>query len=162
MDGNAKKPVIVRNALPEDAEEICRVHFLSVTGLAADCYTPRQIELWTGGMKPKVLLKQLPAEGAECLVAQSGDSLLGFGIILGNEIRAVYVRPDAAGHSVGRQLVQGLEQIGRAGGHDGFLLNASLNAQGFYEAMGYTVQRKDAFALNDNESMACVVMSKHT
>ena len=162
MGGNAKKQIFIRNALPEDAQEICRVHHLSVSGLAADHYTSRQIELWAGGMKPEVLLERLPAEGAQCLVAQSGDAIVGFGIILENEIRAVYVRPDASGGNVGSLLLQGLEQKARAGGHDDFLLNASLNAQGFYEAMGYTVQRKDVFALNDNESMACLVMRKHT
>ena len=163
MGGNAKKQIFIRNALPEDAQEICRVHHLSVSGPGPRTTTlPAKLNCGPAAMKPEVLLERLPAEGAQCLVAQSGDAIVGFGIILENEIRAVYVRPDASGGNVGSLLQQGLEQKARAGGHDDFLLNASLNAQGFYEAMGYTVQRKDVFALNDNESMACLVMRKHT
>lgn len=152
----------IRHALPQDAEDICQVHHRSVEALAASHYTPRRIELWTRGMTPQVITERLPREQAQCLVAQCGEAVQGFGIILGNEIRAVYVDPQAARQGLGRGLLQGLENIGKAQGQNTFLLNASLNAQGFYEAMGYTVTRQSEFALNEDEAMACLVMEKHT
>lgn len=113
-------------------------------------------------MTPQTITERLPAESARCLVAMASKSIQGFGIILDDEIRALYVEPNAVHTGLGRQLLQHLEALGQASGYTEFILNASLNAQGFYEAMGYTVQRETEFALGESETMACVAMKKHT
>jgi N-acetylglutamate synthase-like GNAT family acetyltransferase len=52
------------------------------------------------------------------------------------------VHPDWTGHGVGRALYGQCEQVARAAGIQHFECNASLNAEGFYGALGFELVRQ--------------------
>ncbi|WP_198408105.1 GNAT family N-acetyltransferase [Natronomonas pharaonis] len=63
---------------------------------------------------------------------------------------ATFVDPDNTGRGIGRALVEKLEGIARREGVERLTVLASLNAVGFYEALGFEREHKiDAGAPED-------------
>ncbi|ADK86220.1 GCN5-related N-acetyltransferase [Desulfarculus baarsii DSM 2075] len=151
----------IRPLDPADAQAVCRVHHAAVAALANDgLHTPAQLSLWAAGMRPEVITQRLPAEGARGLVAQAAGEVIGFGVLLEAEIRALYVDVRWQGRGAGRGLLLALEALIAEAGHTRLTLNSSLNARRFYQAMGYNALREAVFPLGENEAMRCVVMEK--
>ena len=75
-----------------------------------------------------------------CSRALNGE-LVGFAAvsIARREVRAVYVDPSAAGAGVGARLLQRVERFARALAVPTLHLAATLNAVGFYERHGWTL-----------------------
>ena len=89
--------------------------------------------------------------------------ILGFGLLIpkAEELRALYVRPAAGRHGIGKQILQALETRAVAQGILRLRLNASLNAEAFYCANGYTTLSPGRLRLSAGHEMDCVKMEKH-
>src|SRR5829696_4921312 len=75
--------------------------------------------------------------GYHTVVATEGGRVLGLAALVGDEVRRVYVRPDAQRRGVGRRLMAELEREGRARGLGELRLTAGASAAGFYARLGY-------------------------
>jgi N-acetylglutamate synthase-like GNAT family acetyltransferase len=75
-------------------------------------------------------------------------------------INATCVRPDAARRGIGRTLVAVMEAAARASGATEVRLNATLNAVGFYETLGYSRAGDASNRLPSGVELPCVVMIK--
>jgi ribosomal protein S18 acetylase RimI-like enzyme len=142
-------PVIVRDAVPDDAEVIARVH----------------VESWRSayvGLLPQMVLDGLsvsqrtrqwrhvlePSSGDQVVAADRAGDVLGFAHV-GPEAGAgpstgrlatLYLRPDTWGTGVGRQVHDaGLERLAAAGYDRALLWVLSTNnrAAHFYERQGW-------------------------
>ena len=153
--------VVVRRALPDDAEAVCTVHKASVRGLCAGRYSPEQIEAWIGDRRPEHY-RHAMTEGGEAMVVaeRAGGGVVGFASLQGAEVVAVYVSPAAAGRGTGTALLRAIEREARARGVDRLHLSASLNAVPFYEAMGYRSVHATTFFLPGRIELEAVGMEK--
>lgn len=144
----------IRPATIEDRQGLWQVHTQAIRQSTKSHYTAQQIEAWAGRLIPEYYTPN--PEVFVVAVADDG-SIIGFGELNleKGEIEAVFVAPDYGRHGIGRRLLQFLEDIATQHGRIELILDASLNAVGFYEHMGYrqtmpTVQTysKDAVSLS--------------
>ncbi|WNZ63736.1 GNAT family N-acetyltransferase [Myxococcus sp. MxC21-1] len=76
------------------------------------------------------------------------------------ELEALYVVPDEAGHGVGPALLSALESAVWRGSAPLLGLDASLNAEHFYQRHGYASVHSSRRPLTVDVQLACVRMQK--
>jgi GNAT superfamily N-acetyltransferase len=104
--------------------------------------------------------QQIADPGRIVLVAEAGGAMLGFAVadLQNSELEALYTRPNDIG-GVGRALLAALEQ--RAFATIPFLAcDASLNAEGFYQANGYKEEARRDFVTRGGLVSRVVRMKK--
>lgn len=153
--------LVVRPAELKDAQAIRRVHGSSVPGLAGRHYTPAQIRLWTAGLTLERIKQALARETATLIVAEFQGRVVGFALLEFAVVLAVYVAADQARQGVGRRLMRRLEEEARGQGAKKLSLQASLNSEDFYLALGFQKLREEVFPLGQGEAMPCLVMEKN-
>lgn len=149
----------IRRATAEDADEISEVHVASILGLASGHYSATQIAAWSSGKEPERYRKAM-ASGERFWVARRHNRIVGFGSWHGDELRAIYVRPDYAREGVGSELLEAVENDARASGHRELQLEASLNAVPFYLSKGWTEVSRATRTLRTGTPLECAMMTK--
>lgn len=147
--------VSVRQARDGDIAALARIHQASVRGLCRRHYEPAEIERWTT-VDPGLYARLL--RDATVFVATLDGEPVGFAAVslARREVRAIYVAPAAAGAGIGARLLMRIERLARALGISWLQLAATLNAVGFYERHGWTLD-KDCHA---PRNYRCVAMKK--
>ena len=151
----------------DDARAVLELHSAAVHQLAAGAYDPAILEAWA----PHEISEELMAffqrnpDAEVRIVAECDGRIAGFGalVVANRELRACYVHPEAARCGVGRALVAELESHARAAGLETLELDASLNAETFYRALGYRSLRRGVHQLHRagrDVPMPCVKMRK--
>jgi Acetyltransferase (GNAT) domain len=152
----------IRPAVRDDATEIARVRREAILSKAAGHYDQTILHDWAGAGDVGRIGKRISDPDYIVLVAAAGDEMIGFAMaaLSKNELQALYTRPNPIGH-VGRALLAALET--RAFDVVQFLrCDASLNAEHFYKANGYTEQgRKDRLSSSGGVISRVVQMIKH-
>jgi putative acetyltransferase len=77
-------------------------------------------------------------------------------------VRYLFVHPDAARRGIGRRLVERAERSARAALRPRLHVWASLNAQGFYEALGYRMARPARWPVQAGIELDYRLMTKRT
>lgn len=128
----------LRVATPEDAPAIMRVHVDSIRALGPAAYDDVQVAAWAEKGDPA---DHYPIERDDhhLVVAERGNRIVGYGHLVpeNEEVRAVYVHPDAVRDGVGSAILAHLEGYALGVGIEHLRLWASLNAVEFYERRGY-------------------------
>ncbi len=85
----------------------------------------------------------------EMFVAER-DGIVGTVSRDGNKVYTMFIRPDTAGHGIGRLLMRHIESLAAAEGFPFMEAGASITAHGFYQRLGYVdVRTSDTdFGLN--------------
>jgi putative acetyltransferase len=148
---------MIRPATADDAIGLADLHAASIRGLCAGHYSADQIAAWTAVLVPDVY--RMLMERAVVIVCDEDGALVGLGVCDPGQrlVNALYVRPDAVGRGVGRALLGALEAM-LAGG--AIQLNATRNAVGFYQQLGYTAQGEVVNVLPSGVGLPCVAMVK--
>ena len=152
--------MIVRRALPEDAEAIRQVHIDSIRQICGPNYTERQIDAWS---RPRPLSHYTEAVREHIVfVAEDRDAIVGFAHLDcdNREIKAVYVAPSKTRLGVGTRLLAALEDSARELGLTQLSLASSITAVPFYDAMGFESLGNDMHRLRDGTEIECVRMTK--
>lgn len=136
----------IRPAVEADIAAITEIQEASILTLGAAVYGHTKAQAWArfGIEQSHGLLHQ-----GEFFVAEA------LGLVVGVSgwspdperadtawIRYVFVRPEAAGRGLGRRLVATAESAALAAGRVRLMLWSSLNALGFYRALGYQRLRR--------------------
>ena len=160
-------PFAIRDAKPADAAAILETLRAAILGLTDGFYSSEIIEEWAAGnVSPERVdgLARAIANGEELVVvaADSSDQVLGFGSIVpaNNELRAVYVHPKHGRKGVGRAILRRLEELARSTGMTELQIDASINAESFYEANGFIAETRGEHTLSSGGRMSCVRMRK--
>jgi putative acetyltransferase len=146
-----------------EARTLLEIHARSVRGLAAQHYPPKTIDGWAARItneSVRALLRN--ADDEIRLLAELDGVPVGFGalVVPKSELRACYVVPEATRKGVGSALVREIERIARDHGLTKLDLEASLNAEYFYAALGYAVVERHEHLLRSGVRMAAVKMQK--
>ena len=131
----------IRPAKPQDAEAILITHRKAIRTKAAPHYSPEIIAEWASEITPKKIDEQsqeLKDPGVVCLVAEDSTGVFGFATAILNqeELRAVYVAPNPH-PGVGAALLKNLEKLCTERGCKKLQMDASINAESFYNRHGY-------------------------
>lgn len=156
MNPTALVPVI-RPAVAADAAAIVAVHHAAVHRSAAAAYPRETLDAWSGP----------PGEARfrrmrEVIAEVEGSRIVGFGEVIPRleELRSLYVDPDAGGRGVGTRLLAALERLAVERGLARLTLNSSVNAEGFYRRAGYATLERGVHRLGSGHELACVRMVK--
>jgi GNAT superfamily N-acetyltransferase len=112
-----------------------------VTALCATHYPLEAIRRWLAKRTPEGYYPGIDA-GQMFVCCDEGGLIVGFGHAVPGEVLAVFVHPQWTRHGVGSLIL--LHALDRAGiGHRGpITLQATLNAQPFYEKQGFVEKRR--------------------
>jgi GNAT superfamily N-acetyltransferase len=124
----------IRLATLDDAEAIHALHTISVRALCKYAYPPEVINGWLLNRSPSGY-KGITRK--EMYVAEVNETIVGFSHIVPGEIIAIFVHPDHVRKGIGSTLMH--HGIAKAKiRHKGPIkTDATLNAQAFYEAVGF-------------------------
>lgn len=152
----------IRPAVRDDAAEIAFVRREAILSKAAGHYDQTILHDWADAVDLGRIGKRISDPNYVVLVATAAEEMIGFAMaaLAKDELQALYAKPNPIGH-VGRTLLAALEI--RAFDVVQFLrCDASLNAEGFYKANGYTEQcRKDHVSSRSGVISHVVQMIKH-
>ena len=152
-----------------DVEALLRVHYAAVHGPGPSTfYAENIIQSWspspTDEHRINQLRKAIENSTELFVVAESAENalIIGFGSIVPaqQELRAVYVDPLFGRRGVGPKILSHLEALAILHGTDILHVDASLNAERFYNRHGYSVVQRASHRLSSGVDMDCVKMSK--
>ena len=152
-------PAIIRRAVPADAEQITPVHVASIRTLCAKDYTQEQIDAWAGWKSPDKYRAAMAA-GEVFFVAEVDGRVVGFSVLFGDEVKAIYLHPDHVGHGLGRRLLEAVEAEARANAVPQLHLTSTLTSVRFYEACGYTKGEEHQHPVTGGVMLTCVKFTK--
>jgi putative acetyltransferase len=154
---------VVRRATREDSRAYIDIHHRSVRGLASGHYGADVIDAWARPVSANDLHDlERNDDGEIRLIAELGGSAVGIGalVVADSELRACYVLPEAARRGVGAAIVREIERIAIGEGLAQLTLQASVNAEPFYAALGYEVIERGEHLLRGGQRMPAVTMAK--
>lgn len=151
---------MIRPATRADLAELSELHRASILALCSGHYSDEQLREWTAGLRAESYAPLLEAH--EVVVIVRAGRLCGLGVFDPARalINATYVAHDTVRQGVGRALIEAMEQSGIGHGLCAVHLHATLNAVGFYEALGYTREGLTTNRLPSGAELPCVRMSK--
>ncbi|HVY12599.1 MAG TPA: GNAT family N-acetyltransferase [Alphaproteobacteria bacterium] len=132
----------IRFAKPGDAPKMLECHREAVFTKAASHYSPKELEAWSPlatAERTQRMENEIVDKNIIFLVAEKENQTLGFAIVNCKESKlgAVYAKP-SRGKNVGRALLEKVEALAQQRGVTHLAMEASLNAEEFYKAHGYS------------------------
>ena len=155
--------IIVRPMRADEGHTFLDIHTRSIRGLASSHYTADVIDAWVVPATEENVLNLLKNPDDEVrLIAELDGEPVGLGVLVvrTSELRGCYVVPEAAREGAGSALVKEIERIARANGLTELDLHASINAELFYQRLGYSVVERGEHVLRSGQRMAAVTMQK--
>jgi predicted N-acetyltransferase YhbS len=133
-----------RAARREDAETVFNITRASIGGLAGASYSRTQIENWMGERTP-AFYEELIARGGMTVCVREG-TVVGFVDAEPGEVTRLFILPEVAGTGLGRRLLDiGIAQA-RLGHSGPIRLEATINAESFYQKHGFRSTRRGHFS----------------
>jgi GNAT superfamily N-acetyltransferase len=154
----------IRPAVRADATRIMLVRREAILAKAAAHYDQAILSDWADAMdtsdRVARIRKRISDPNWIVLVAEAGDEIIGFAMAVPskNELQALYTRPNPIGH-VGRALLAAVEDLAFEAAE--FLTcDASLNAESFYKANGYSEERRKDHLSSSGAVISTVVQMR--
>ena len=156
----------ISSATPNDASRLLEIHIAAVTPDRSFFISPKHL----GKLVPPLITekrienaKKYWIENSEykVLVARVKGEVIGFGMIdVSSVLQAVYVHPDYGRMGVGQRLLLALEKEAIGLGLTYLKADASINAEKFYTANGFTVLEYSTYRMRSGDEMECVKITK--
>jgi len=137
----------VRAAYPDDAPALSALIQNTLRTTNAADYAPEVIEKICAHFTPEQVHQKLAAR--EVFAALADGTIAGTASFAGNRLLALYVAPSFQGQGVGACLVRHIETLAVARGLEELWLSSSLTARGFYERLGYHMQKLEDWGAGD-------------
>lgn len=149
----------------EEVKSMRGVHYAAVRQTGAAVYPPEVLDAWSRRPDDEIRIegmkKWIESPESCFVVAKIGDRIVGFGqFVLDGELRAVYVHPAFGRQGIGGRLLAALEEWAITMGISQLHLDASLNAEAFYQRHGFEVVEYGQHQLRSGLLMDCVKMRK--
>src|SRR5580698_10777668 len=157
--GQALPKPALRPFLSEDAPILAAIFVAAIEQLTGEDYNEAQQEAWAATADDEEKFGKRLA-GQLTLIATLQNSPVGFASLKGaDHIDMLYVHPGAAGQGVASMLCEALEKLGGARGAKKLTVDASDNAQGFFQKRGYVPMQRNT-ATVAGEWLANTTMQK--
>ena len=143
MNAEANPKMALRPYLPADTALLAEIFRASVGELTADDYDDEQRDAWIAVVDDEQAFSERLGKELT-LIATVGGSPVGFIALEGKDhLDMLYVHPAVAQQGVARMLVDAVERLAAARGATRLTVEASDNAQGFFEHRGYVAQQRN-------------------
>ncbi len=150
--------LIIRKAIRDDGAAFHELHTASVTTLCRSHYPDRVIAKWIEKRSPGGYLAGIDRD--EMFVCEQGGKIVGFGHAVPGEIVGIFVHPDYAAQGIGSAMVSHALHLAKQGHQGPIKLIATLNAQLFYEKLGFVTVKKFDVQRNDIAIPVAEMISK--
>ena len=149
----------LRPMLPTDAPMLTDIFRASIEGLTGDAYSREQQDAWASAADDSAAFVRRLADRVT-FVATLQNSPVAFASLEGTDkIDMLYVHPAVAGQGVATTLLEALEKLANARGAKRLTTDASDTARDFFDARGYTAQRRNT-VLRGGEWLSNTTMTK--
>ncbi|MEX0303575.1 MAG: GNAT family N-acetyltransferase [Leisingera sp.] len=137
----------IRQFKAEDAEALADVFHAAVHGIANRFYSPEQVSAWCPEVPPADAMRRKMSDGRAVWVAASeGDRPVAFiDLEADGSIDMLFCHPRAAGQGAAAALYARLEAAAQRQGMRLLYVEASEAARGFFERMGFALDRRREF-----------------
>lgn len=151
----------LRKARKKDKESLNRVHVNSIRNLCQNHYSLREIQVWSGMLRPKSYEEII--KHRYVYVAEKNHKIIGFGQFnpANKEIEALFMSPVHTGKGIGSRLLQKMERSALEEKIRTIQLFSTLNAVGFYKEAGYRRIKRASYHLVEDIYLTCVLMRKN-
>jgi putative acetyltransferase len=151
--------IVLRPALPADAQKLAALFRASVEGLAREDYSEAQVEAWAALADDEAgFAAKLASELT--IVATIGGETAGFASLKGADcLDMLYVHPAFARRGVGSGLCEAMEKLAGARRAATLTADASDCAEKFFAARNYAPQKRNMVFLGD-EVLGNTTMTK--
>jgi N-acetylglutamate synthase-like GNAT family acetyltransferase len=133
-------PIEIRPARASDAPAISRVIISALHVSNARDYAPEVIERVEQSFSVERVAQLIDTR--QVLVAERNRQLLGTASLDGEVVRTVFIDPPMQGQGIGRLLMLAITRLAREQGIAELLVPSSLTARGFYQRLGFELQRE--------------------
>jgi putative acetyltransferase len=148
--------ITVRPAVDSDRDRISQLHSKSIQQLCTADYTDAQIQALLEDKK----VYGTKSWGDLVLVAEYGETIVGFSALMRGTVSAMYVHPEWTRQGIGKRLLQAIEQEAIFRRWRWLLVKASVTAVPFYQACGYQTLHPTQMMVSGREWVPCVDMQK--
>ena len=157
--GQALPRPALRPYLAADTPVLAAIFVAAIEELTGEDYSEAQQEAWASAADDEEQFGKRLA-GELTLIATLQNSPVGFASLKGKDhIDMLYVHPGAAGQGVASMLCDALEKLAGGRGAKNLTVDASDNAQGFFEKRGYVAKQRNTVTVN-GEWLANTTMQK--
>ncbi|HYS86856.1 MAG TPA: GNAT family N-acetyltransferase [Bradyrhizobium sp.] len=157
--GQALPKPALRPFLAADTPVLAAIFVAAIEELTGDDYSEAQQQAWASAADDEEQFgKRLGSELT--LIATLQNSPVGFASLKGaDHIDMLYVHPSAVGQGVASMLIEALEKLAGGRGAKSLTVDASDNAQEFFEKRGYVGKQRNTVTVN-GEWLANTTMQK--
>ena len=157
--GQALPKPALRPFLAADIPVLAAIFVAAIEELTGDDYSEAQQQAWASAADDEEQFgKRLGGELT--LIATLQNSPVGFASLKGaDHIDMLYVHPSAVGQGVASMLCEALEKLAGGRGAKSLTVDASDNAQEFFEKRGYVGKQRNTVTVN-GEWLANTTMQK--
>ena len=157
--GQALPKPALRPFLAADTPVLAAIFVAAIEELTGDDYGEAQQQAWASAADDEEQFgKRLGTELT--LIATLQNSPVGFASLKGaDHIDMLYVHPSAVGQGVASLLCEALEKLAGGRGAQSLTVDASDNAQEFFEKRGYVGKQRNTVTVN-GEWLANTTMQK--
>jgi putative acetyltransferase len=157
--GQALPKPALRPFLAADTPVLAAIFVAAIEELTGDDYSEAQQQAWASAADDEEQFgKRLGGELT--LIATLQNSPVGFAALKGaDHIDMLFVHPSAVGQGVASMLVEALEKLAGGRGAKSLTVDASDNAQEFFEKRGYVGKQRNTVTVN-GEWLANTTMQK--
>ena len=157
--GQALPKPALRPFLSEDTPVLAAIFAAAIEELTGDDYSEAQQQAWASAADDEEQFGKRLA-GELTLIATLQNSPVGFAALKGaDHIDMLYVHPSAVGQGVASMLCEALEKLAGGRGAKSLTVDASDNAQEFFEKRGYVGKQRNTVTVN-GEWLANTTMQK--
>lgn len=161
----------IRFLKDEDIPKIVNIHHEAVMNLGRTKYSEDVLKEWAlptnGGAFNAAIEKELnkfhASQNSFTLVAEDEKKgVIAFCTIHTGraELVRIYIFPEFSGRGIGKELLSQAEEEAKKRGVTNLSMDGSLNAEGFYNRMGYQTLSYEEHTLPQGAKMRCAKMTK--
>jgi N-acetylglutamate synthase-like GNAT family acetyltransferase len=137
----------IRKFEKEDAKKVNYLIKQAQLITLKDFYPKKIIEWFCKRNTPSKIIAK--SKKIELFVAVEGNKILGINGLKENQVRKFYVNPKYQGKSVGRKLMENIENIVKKRKIKKLIVHSSLYAEGFYKKMGFKKVKRITSKVNN-------------
>lgn len=158
---SSRTTVEIRSAVRGDVTGLVRVRREAILAKAASHCDPVILNDWADAADAGRIAKGISDPDYRVLVTEAGGEIIGYAMaaLSKGELLALYARPNQIG-GIGRELLAAIEHLVFEVAPL-LVCDASLNAEGFYKANGYTAECGKDFVTSSGVISRVVQMKKH-
>jgi putative acetyltransferase len=142
--------ISLRPYLPTDTELLAILMQASIEELCVDDYSEDQRAAWCATAEDADSFGKLLASNLTLVALDDEGDPVGFAVLVKNcAVTHVHVHPDLITSGIGQTLVEAFTKLALARGGDTLIADATDNAKGFFEKLGFIATARNTINYGD-------------